>query len=326
MTRVDFRAWFKILAVRAVQLVALLTALLLVLGAFAESYWIFDILAHFRGQYCAAFLLCGFVLLLCRRTKTGAASLAAGLALAFTFLPSRETPAPPANPARMKLVSFNVLKTNPRRGEIREFLAAENADIVFLTEVTAIWDNDIADLRKTYPYKVASDRKKNHGIVLLSKHPFIEETMHSTKGGRPWAEAVVAKDGVTYRVAGLHTIVPWGMACSSIRNEQLLDIASHLAGRPRAILCGDLNITPFSPWFQKTLSRGSLVDSSRHAGFSPTWMRGVPFFAIPIDHVLLSRDLQLISRRVGPSLGSDHSPLIVEVAPVQTSARDLASR
>ncbi len=322
----DLRALLKILAVRAIQFVAALAALFLLLGVFAESFWIFDILAHFRGQYCAAFLVCGLALLVLRRKKSGSASLAAGLALAVTFLPSREISAAPANPARMKLISFNVLKTNPRRGEIRDFLAAENADVVFLTEVTDLWNDDVEELRKTYPYKVASSRRKNHGIVLLSKHPFIEETMHRTKGARPWAEAVIAKDGDTYRVAGLHTIVPWGMACSDIRNDQLLAIASHLAGQPRAILCGDLNITPFSPWFQKALTRGGLVDSSRHAGFSPTWMRGLPFFAIPIDHVLLSEDLQLISRRVGPSLGSDHSPLIVEVAPAQPPSPGLAVR
>lgn len=326
MTRQALRSLLKILSIRAVQCVAGLAGLFLLLGFFAESFWMFDILAHFRGQYCAAFLLCGFVLLLLRRKKSGTASLAAGLALAFTFLPSREISAAPAHPARMKLISFNVLKTNPRRGEIREFLVTEKADVVFLTEVTADWDDDIEELRKTYPYKLASSRQKNHGIVLLSQHPFVEDTMHRAKGTRPWAEAVIAKDGVTYRVAGLHTIVPWGMACSSIRNDQLLQIASHLEGRPRAILCGDLNITPFSPWFQKALARGGLVDSSRHAGFSPTWMRGLPFFAIPIDHVLLSQDLHLISRRVGPSLGSDHSPLIVEVAPTQPLYPGLAVR
>lgn len=129
-----------------------------------------------------------------------------------------------------------------------------------------------------------------------------------------YAATLVTVNDLSYNLAAAHTSPPTGAANSEARNRQLQGIADELAGRPRTILCGDLNITPFSPWFASLLTRSGLTDPSRGSGFSPTWMRVLPPIAVPIDHILLSPDLTLVSRTVGPSLGSDHSPVIVELA------------
>ena len=37
---------------------------------------------------------------------------------------------------------------------------------------------------------------------------------------------------------------------------------------------------------------------------------------IPIDHLLHSAELQIVDRRTGPDVGSDHRGLVVDIAPV----------
>jgi len=80
------------------------------------------------------------------------------------------------------------------------------------------------------------------------------------------------------------------------------------------VLAGDLNTTPFSGVFTRFVRDSGLRDSNLGFGISPTWMRKTPWFAIPLDHVLVSDDLLVYDRRLGPACGSDHNPVIVELS------------
>ena len=81
------------------------------------------------------------------------------------------------------------------------------------------------------------------------------------------------------------------------------------------MLAGDLNVTQFSPHFKNLLKTGKLKDSSRGFGYQPTWpaqlpllnkISECPLFRIPLDHVLVSGDIQVRSVELLPSIGSDH--------------------
>jgi endonuclease/exonuclease/phosphatase (EEP) superfamily protein YafD len=303
-------------------LLAVVAGLCLALGLLAEASWLCDLLTHFRWQYAALLLACGGVLVCLKHPRSGLAALLLGGSVLATLLLQ---PSPPkASHPTLKVVSFNVLKTNDRRDEICSFIEKENPDVVVLSEINDKWSSHIARLRQAYPHVISSSRKKLRDVVILSRHP-IGTTGEGGFRKRRWAEAIFSVGGTTYRLTAVHTAPPTSAANSQGRNEQLLTIAGQLAGQPRTILCGDLNISPFSPWYAKMLETSGLTDTSSGAGFSPTWMCAFPPIAVPIDHILLSKDLSLVSRRVGPSLGSDHSPVIVELALSPASA-SLAGR
>lgn len=76
---------------------------------------------------------------------------------------------------------------------------------------------------------------------------------------------------------------------------------------------GDFNMTPWSPKFRQLVADSHLRDTVRGFGLQPTWPAGAPQFWIPIDHVLVSPDILVVDRRVGPDLGSDHYPVIVDI-------------
>ncbi len=75
---------------------------------------------------------------------------------------------------------------------------------------------------------------------------------------------------------------------------------------------GDLNITPWSPFFTDLLRDGQLHDGRRGFGILPTWEKLAGMVRIPIDHVLHSEGVAITDLRVLPGNGSDHRPIVFE--------------
>jgi len=293
------------------QVAAILPSLFFLLGFFGRRHWVLDLFSHFRAQYAAALLLCGLSFLLLRHWKSATASLFAAIVIAATFLPLQRPLLPAQGVPPLKLISYNVNTANARHGDVLRFLEKENADVIFLMEVNEAWMHSLRPLEALYPHRIVSTREDNFGIALYSKKPFEGGEQSFGNYGLPWADITVS--GV--RLLALHPMPPSGEDHSEMRNQHLLEAAARLKGQPRAILCGDLNLTPYSPWFSEILERAELHNAS--PPFSPTWMRHYPLFAIPIDHVLLGSGLTLVNRRIGPALGSDHNALVVEIAEKQ---------
>jgi len=82
----------------------------------------------------------------------------------------------------------------------------------------------------------------------------------------------------------------------------------------RAVLVGDLNLTPWSPRFGRLLAESGLADTSLQRPFATSWRSPLPFVELALDHFLASPGLRVPCNRLGPDVGSDHLPLIVDVA------------
>lgn len=80
------------------------------------------------------------------------------------------------------------------------------------------------------------------------------------------------------------------------------------------LIVGDLNSTPWSPVFQELLHKTGLKDSQIGFGIQPSWAVNDIFLALPIDHVLASSHFVILNRTIGPEIGSDHRPVLVEMA------------
>ena len=78
------------------------------------------------------------------------------------------------------------------------------------------------------------------------------------------------------------------------------------------LVCGDWNLTPWSRWFDE-LSRAGLQGPNGRTSLTPTWPARLGWLGIPIDHCLATAGLDVMSKQVGTSRGSDHRPIIVEI-------------
>jgi len=291
---------------------AILCPLLGLLGGF---WWIFDLLAHFRLQYLVVLMVTGLYFLIVRKWIRAFICLAAMGILAIPLTPYFRPIASGTPPAgSLKIVSFNVLKSNGNHSGIRDFLLQEDADLIVVMEVDRFWLRDLA-LTKRYPYAKIWPRDDNFGLAVFSKIPLESlDTLKLVPGQMPTIDFTLRVNEKPIHFLATHPRPPVSAVIAQNRNTQLAEIARITSsGQPEPqVVLGDLNLTPFSVYFARLLKDGGLQDSALGFGLPPTWRAGTPL-AIPIDHCLISPGLTVLERRIGPRLGSDHSPLIVRL-------------
>jgi endonuclease/exonuclease/phosphatase (EEP) superfamily protein YafD len=116
------------------------------------------------------------------------------------------------------------------------------------------------------------------------------------------------------RLLALHTRWPLTPALARAR-DSALQRAGQLARTSDlpVVLLGDLNLTPDSPVFGRLVEQAGLVDVMQGRGWQPTWLAGFWPSALRIDHILVTRGLCPDQAAVGPSIGSDHRPLVARL-------------
>ncbi len=295
-----------------------------VLALFARSGWVPELAAHFRLHYVLALVvLCmGFGILRRPRPALLAALLLVPNAWSVVpyLLPLAVTPSVAALPAgpEIRVVALNLLFSNENHTAVRDYLHQIDADVLVLSELTPAWVLALRDVTREYPYWLSADRINPWGLGLFSKYPLHEEKITSL--GLPGSvnvSASIALPGGEVQLVGVHLASPSTPGRAAHRNRQIDRLADLLGAppssagvrRPSRLLVGDLNLTPYSPYFDELLQRTGMVDARRAQGPIGTWPAGFPLLQIPIDHCIADSDLGVSRVRRGPRVGSDHYPL-----------------
>ncbi len=311
---------------------ALLWAAVLGLAAataagFAGAWdWRLDLFAHFRFQYAAIGLPLTLAALLLRRWVGLGVALTVLAVNAWQVVPLYMTPAraalPPDVPT-LHVAHVNVLVSNSDTDAVARYVAASDADVVFLQEVDERWMAALAEHDLPYEVFASRPRPDNFGIALLVRTPprdhveVVSATVKDVTDGVAQVPAIAARlrlAGQDVAVLSLHTLPPVSRIYAETRDIQLEAGArwARAIDGPCAVI-GDLNATPWSHAFARLLAAGDLTNTQHGYGLSGTWPTGLSWTGmIPIDHCLV-RGLTAVDRRVGPDLGSDHRPLLVEL-------------
>ncbi len=229
----------------------------------------------------------------------------------------------------VRVVFANILKSNHDVGRLVAWIRDNDADVVVATEVLPRHVERMAGPMAGYPFRKLEPRGHPFGMVVYSRHPISDETVTGLAGITGTAPGpVMVTVGVdtpagTLHIAGLHLFPPVTPHRFARRNEQFgiaADILAEVA-TPR-IVVGDFNATPWSAGLRAFLSQTRLRGFNTRA----TWPVWFGFAGIPIDHAFASADLRILDIETGPDIGSDHRPVMIEVAPAgpppttQTSA------
>lgn len=285
----------------------------------------FELLSHFPVQFVAALAPMALLLFL---VKEKAAGFFVALVAFFHFahvapdFAQFEPSAEGSSGARLKVVSFNIHTSNHAFDQVNAFLKEEKPDVLLITELgaDAARNLDFASLGLKPVEEVA--REDNFGIGLYSRFP-VKSSRISYPGGvtTPAVEAAIAVPSqageVILNLTGLHPIPPVSGASLTRRNAQLFAAGEAAARTDGAVLLlGDFNLTPWSPYFDDLLAISKLADSRKvgGGGLQTSWPTWSPVLAIPIDHALVSRHVKVLVRRIGPDVGSDHYPVILNLA------------
>ncbi len=113
------------------------------------------------------------------------------------------------------------------------------------------------------------------------------------------------------QLVAIHTISPIPAWRRIYRDRQLDGLIAWAKQQPGPIcVIGDLNTTPWSGIFYRMLAAG-FADSRIGFGNGSSWPASLGWWGIPIDHLLVRGDCQVLARSILPNApGSDHRPLV----------------
>jgi endonuclease/exonuclease/phosphatase (EEP) superfamily protein YafD len=298
---------------------AVLVALVSLAAFLGRWVWWLDVLANFRVHYFVILTAAGLIIVISRWRNLGYAILGVALvnlvfvAPLYLGSPGESDPGAPW----MRIMSFNLLSTNDNFSGVIDYIETVDPDLVLLHEASRPWEVAVesADLS----YEVIRPRSDDliFGTLVLVRQAGVEAVSHGFAAEHPRAVQLDYRPTgwpQPLQVLSTHPLAPTGERRAMLRDAQIRFAAEWAEGRDGAVIVvGDLNATPWS-WPFGLLTEAGLRNSQLGFGLQASFSaRSMFVFRVPIDHLLHSDDLMVRDRYLGPALGSDHFPLIVDL-------------
>jgi endonuclease/exonuclease/phosphatase (EEP) superfamily protein YafD len=301
---------------RLLEACFIVLALVTIAGFLARLSWLLELFVHYRLQ-CAllALLALASFALGGRRGWAGAA----GVLLLVNLVPvvplyyGREKTPANGQPIRLLFANLHYGDVRPRR--FLELVSACTPDVVVMAEVTDGLLRRLQPLRRDFPVVSLAPQEGPLGLAFLSRMACPASRMMKFEGSEMLTFVGHLQTGAgQVLLVGAHTYPPLGPAWARDRNAQLAAMADLMREEDGpAILAGDLNCTPYSPYFRRLLRAGGLRDGRRGFGVKATWPAPLGPLGLPIDHCLVGGGIVVTDFQIGPNIGSDHLPIIVDL-------------
>ncbi|TWT67185.1 endonuclease/exonuclease/phosphatase family protein [Allorhodopirellula solitaria] len=319
-------AGFQLLQTNASRLLRALSFVLViatVASMLAPFHWVFDTVANLRVQGLIAIaVLSGGALLLRSWWILVVAAMLLLINLSMMNFGTLADAGDFGSHSGLRIVTTNVLASNPRHDEIIDELESIDADVIVVVELGAKLAARAGEFfRDSHPYQVFHERETgDFGIGLMSRLP-LRSDRALRLDGCPLTLEVVLDD---YRIIATHPLPPIGQHGFIHRNRQLAMIAEQvrpeLARPTQTIMVGDFNLTPWNANFTHFLYESGLRRVGPRWDLRPTWYARLDpppglrtLLGLQIDHVLISDDLVGTDYHIGHYCGSDHRSVSVRL-------------
>lgn len=220
----------------------------------------------------------------------------------------------------LKIFYANIYHQNPYTQQLLEQIQQENPDIVMLVEYAQLQDNAISSLlQEEYPYVSRLLGVRGYdGDVIFSRSPL--ETISHDNTSLLFSHIKTRHQSRDVDIILAHTSAPVSQPLFSLRNTQLNELKDILQEYisnelpSNIILAGDLNITPFSSYYQgfeNSLLSSGLKNLTRDLS-STSYTTRIPYtrclhnfsmICAHIDHIWSNRGGNL---RILEVVWSDH--------------------
>ncbi len=282
---------------------------------FAAPHAWADTIAPLTGHIIGAGIAAAVALLVRRRT---AAVLAGGLAAtvalhlwlgwgASTLSPGAARAAAPSQ-STLSIVSINTWDAAKNFEQLYAYLATGPADVVVLSELGPEKKDLPASLKAVYPYQSSCAHRYDCSLALLSRVPF--EAAGTVPYSKTMPAFVWARFSGALHVIGTHLWRPSrNPGLHARQTEAVAKFIQRIEGS--VVLAGDLNMSPWSHGYRSLKAHAGLKAARWLTPTWPAWPVSVP--QIALDHILISQDLSFVSTGTGPSVGSDHLPVIARI-------------
>jgi vancomycin resistance protein VanJ len=236
----------------------------------------------------------------------------------------------------LTVMTYNVGAGLADPARLVAMLGESGADIVGLQELAPEQGAAITELLgEAYPHQVLHPTGIP-GKGLISRYPVQESDLFDVHPGRPDLQATVTSPQGEVTVIVAHPPPPRigrdRLLHSALTKEQISRIAAAATGGSPAVLLTDFNRVGWQSAYRQ-LRQSGLIDAfgaaGRGPGFTlPTRMshlayRGHPLGEVTlppmlrVDYVWHTRHFRTLSSWIGQHAGSDHLPVLAELARVE---------
>jgi len=295
--------------------------LLTILVLLGDRHWVLELFTHYRPHLALVSLVVATLCVFSERYTGGFVALGLAvfhaLVLGVHWVPHNDAFASvQSTPSTsLRAIAVNVGSNNERLDLVSRMIKDEQPELVALTEVSQQRIVELADVSASYHVAVNTETP-GYGVGLFSKNPIkIAHTIDL--GGHPYPALVasVVVDDTVVNVIVMRPPPPILKQWAQAQRDQfyaLKALVADLTG-PTVVL-GDFNSTPWSPTFRQLLAGSGLRDANIGFSYAPTWPAGAGILALPIDHCLVSSGISVRDFRRGATVGSDHLPVIADLA------------
>jgi len=209
----------------------------------------------------------------------------------------------------IRVMTFNTRFESADWRAVADEIVHHNPDIVVLLEVGRNKLPLREALEAVYPHHADCLGEDYCQNVILSKFALQSQETRSEWAGPNLVRVTLGPELGGLTVVGVHTTRP---PFAGRQLEQIRALGDELAKFPGPqVIAGDFNAAPLSLMLSTLLERSGFELASGLA----TWPANLGLPQIAIDHILLSPDLRLAGpARIGSPAGSDHYPVIAEIA------------
>ncbi len=275
-----------------------------VMVSLSHIHWFFELFSHYRLYYVILGLILT-VILMARNHWKSALIITVLVAMNLAPLAPYLGPTQTGEEGDLKIYSQNVFYLNPDISEFRTIIQEEDPDVFIIHEANKEWTQEANFYIEEYPYQAFTKNAGVSGIFIASKIPGeFQEIEH-------WM--LFTPDNFSTSILGVHPFAPINGRLAKGRNKEFISLASFLLTQDSIVVLGDYNSTPWSPHFQKLLQISDLQDARIGFGLIPTWHANSILFNIPIDHALISHDVEVADFRTTTKTSSDHLGIILEI-------------
>jgi endonuclease/exonuclease/phosphatase (EEP) superfamily protein YafD len=292
-----------------------------VAGSAGGWYKYGELTTHFKAQYLLASVVCLLLFLLYEEMGW---ALVAGVGLVLNliviapwYIGGKDLSGGHTGGHRLKLLLANVNFESVAYESFLAIVQRRAPDVVVIQEVNSAWCEALRPVQDAYPFYEALPRGGGSGMALYSRFQFEKLAVVLPEGDkRPGILVKLNIAGAPVWLFSIHPRTPTHRGHFGLRNAAFAAAAEYLRNLPGSKICvGDLNITPWSPYYRRFIEQTGLVNVRKGFGLLPSWPTFLFFkwLMLPLDHCLISDGIRVVSVQTGEPIGSDHLPLLVEL-------------
>jgi endonuclease/exonuclease/phosphatase (EEP) superfamily protein YafD len=214
----------------------------------------------------------------------------------------------------LRVVSFNLYKSNADPDRVVRWLVAQHADVIVLLEATAAHNDALETLRHSHPYRYACSGSQRCSTRVFSRFPatgFWPLARGDADNRQTLSALTIRFDmgGREVPLTAVHLSHPWPLGEQQSEIEALARALSTVG--KGGIVAGDFNS---APWTFAMRRLAASADARLASGGTATWpVHRLALPLLPLDQIYLGRCLAARSVTSGPALGSDHLPLVADI-------------